>query len=224
MVDFATLRKNMVFGQLLPNQISHPLLLRAFETVPREEFCPKNRASLAYTDGVVCLSDTRFMLAPLALAKLIAALDIQLTDKVLDVGCGMGYSAAILNFLSSSVTGIEQDAHLFQKEIEHLYDLGYQIELHQSNFLEGWQNAAPYDIILVEGALSEIPTSLADQLKEGGKLGLFLKSTEATLAQAVLVQKVKKTFTTTALFEHEAPYILAPMSDSPSPWSDFYAE
>lgn len=224
MVDFATLRKNMVFGQLLPNQINHPLLLRAFETVPREEFCPKNRASLAYTDGVVPLSETRFMIAPLALAKLIMALHIQPTDKILDVGCGMGYSAAILNFLSPSVIGIEQDAHLFQKEMEHLYDLGYQIELHQSNFLQGWKEAAPYDIILIEGALGHIPVSLIEQLKEGGKLGMFIKNSKDGLSQAVLIQKVKKTYTTTPLFEHESPYIIQSSKEDLSPWSDFYAQ
>lgn len=223
MVDFALLRKNMVFGQLLPNRINHPLLLRAFETVPREIFCPKNKVSMAYTDHMIPLTGGRHMLAPLALAKLIAILDIKPNDKVLDVGCGMGYSSAIINFLSSSVIGIEQDAHLFEKEREHLYDLGYHIELHQSTLDQGWPKGAPYDIIIIQGAMKSVPAGLVSQLKDGGKMALFLKSSDDDLARGTLVQKSRKSLTQTTRFEHDAPFIHLAHSINHNPWSDFYA-
>lgn len=224
MVDFATLRKNMVFGQLLPNRINHPLLLRAFETVPREQFCPKTHQGLAYSDGIIPLSGGRFMLAPLALARLIMALEIAPTDKVLDVGCGTGYSSAIANFLSTRVIGIEQDAHLFQKEKEHLQDLGYPLELHQAVLSEGYPKGAPFDAILIQGASDSVPESLVVQLKEGGKMALFLKEGAHQCARGTLVQRIKKGFTTRPLFDHEAPMIdVLNANKQINTWSDFYA-
>ncbi len=224
MVDFATLRKNMVFGQLLPNRVNHPLLLRAFETVPREQFCPKSYQARAYSDGVILLPGGRFMLAPLALARLIMALEITPTDKVLDVGCGTGYSSAIVNFLSTRVIGIEQDAHLFQKEKELLQDLGYPLELHQAALSEGYPKGAPFDAILVQGASDSVPESLVSQLKEGGKMALFLKDGAHQLSRGTLVQRIKKGFTTRPLFDHEAPAIdTLNAKKQNNAWSDFYA-
>lgn len=170
-IDFARARANMVDGQIRTADVTNPPLLAAFLQVPREEFVPDNLKGLAYLDEELAIGGGRCLLAPAHLAKLIQAATVKPDDIVLDIGCGTGYSAAILSLLSASVVALEADAALVATAGETLGRLGYDNAVTVEGALEdGYAAEGPYDIILVPGACETVPETILKQLREGGRL------------------------------------------------------
>jgi protein-L-isoaspartate(D-aspartate) O-methyltransferase len=171
MADFASLRRTMVDGQVRTADVTDRPLIQAMLDLPRERFVPPAKAALAYLDLDLPLSGTRRMLKPMVLAKMMQALDISPSDRALDVGCTTGYAAALLSLLAASVVALEEDASLLDRARANLQSFATgKIELVQGPLMQGHAARAPYDVILVEGAIAMEPTRLCEQLADSGRL------------------------------------------------------
>jgi protein-L-isoaspartate(D-aspartate) O-methyltransferase len=173
MTDFAAARRNMVDGQVRTADVTDLRIISAMLEVPRERFVPPQAASLAYLDLDLGVGEgaqgTRRLLKPMVLAKLIQAADIAPTDLVLDAGCATGYTAALLARIAGQVVALEQDAGLVEAARAELSSLP-NVSVVSGPLSEGWPQAAPYDVVLVEGATEVTPQALCRQLKDGGRL------------------------------------------------------
>lgn len=176
MTDFAAARASMVYGQVRTNDVTDPLITAAMLEVPRERFVPSAMADVAYLDrdtpvGAAGAAASRYLLKPLMVAKLIQAASIKPGDRVLDVGCATGYTAALLAHLGASVVALEEDAELARVATTNLISLGLtQATVVTGPLRDGWPGSAPYDAILLEGRSERAPEQLLRQLAPGGKL------------------------------------------------------
>ncbi|MAW87484.1 MAG: protein-L-isoaspartate O-methyltransferase [Phyllobacteriaceae bacterium] len=169
--DFSLLRRHMVDSQLRTTSVSALDVLEAFLSVPREEFVPARKRDLAYIDEDVEVSAGRYLMEPSPLARLVQLAGVRPSDVVLDVGCATGYSAAILSRLASSVIAVEPDEDLAARAGDTLAELGYDnVVVLNRPLREGCAQEAPYDVILIDGAVDEVPQALSDQLRDGGRL------------------------------------------------------
>ena len=168
-------RFNMVETQIRPADVTDPQVLAAMNAVPRERFVPSAAVALAYADVPVRIAPGRYLLDPRSFAKLLQLAEIGPEDRVLDVGCGTGYSAAVLARLAAEVIALEQDADLVRVASGLLANAVGKVEVVQGGLIEGVKGQAPYDVIFVNGAVEQVPESLLGQLAEGGRLVTFLK-------------------------------------------------
>lgn len=168
---FVVARRNMVECQLVPGNVIHEDIVEALSNVPREQFVPEHLRGSAYIDEDLQIAKGRYLLAPLVLARLLVLADIRKTDSVLDVACGTGYSTAVLGQLAEKVVAIEEQMELAEKARQLLTRLHIpNAEVITGPFTPGHPAAGPYDMILLNGAIEQLPDSLADQLAEGGRL------------------------------------------------------
>jgi protein-L-isoaspartate(D-aspartate) O-methyltransferase len=176
--DFSELRVKMVDGQLRTTDVTNTPLLEAMLAVPREAFVPNNRKALAYIDENILISDrsgqgARYLMKPSPFAKLVQLAEIGPRDRVLDVGAGTGYAAAVLSRLGRSVVALETDNALADRAASTLAGLGYDnVSVVRGELKAGHEAGAPYDAIVVEGSVEELPETLLAQLAEGGRLAV----------------------------------------------------
>jgi len=167
MTDFAHARKTMVDNQLRTSAITDRRLLVAMGEVPREKFVPAVRRELAYIDEAQPLNATRKLGAPAPFARLVQLAGIEHTDRVLDVGCATGYSAAVLGHLAAEVVAVEDDAGLAATARKTLAEAGAG----NVSVVAGAGSApGQFDVIVVEGTVPAVPPGLLDQLKAEGRL------------------------------------------------------
>jgi protein-L-isoaspartate(D-aspartate) O-methyltransferase len=168
--DFQTKRKHMVKHQLKLRDIKDPRVLKAMGTVPRHEFVPEALRDQAYADWPLPIGHDQTISQPYIVAYMSQALDVKKGDKVLEVGTGSGYQAAVLVEMGAKVYSIEIVTPLGKQAAETLGRLGYKAHLKIGDGYDGWPEAAPFDGIIVTAAPKLIPVPLIDQLKEGGRL------------------------------------------------------
>lgn len=169
-MEYAVARQNMVECQIRPSQVSDPLVLEAMAEIPREIFLPKALKGIAYIDDDVPLGNGRFLMEPLVLARMIQAAEIQSDDVVLLVGCATGYPAAVLARLASTVVAVESNPDLIERATRGLAELEIDtVTILQGEPAEGIGDQGPYDVIFFDGAVSEIPDTVTDQLAESGR-------------------------------------------------------
>jgi protein-L-isoaspartate(D-aspartate) O-methyltransferase len=172
---FAELRRKMVEGQLRTTDVTDPALLEAMLRVPREQFVDEKRRPMAYIDQDIQIAPAsgdrpaRYLMKPSPFAKLVQLAAVGPDDRVLVVGAGTGYSAAVLAAIASSVTALESDPALAEWARTLLADSG-NVTVVTGNLPEGYAASAPYDVILVEGAVDFVPESLTGQLAQEGRL------------------------------------------------------
>lgn len=174
MTDFAAARRNMVDGQVRTADVTDLRLIAAMQEVPREQFVAPGMAGLAYLDiDVPVGTGPRRLIKPMVLAKLIQALELAGSDRVLDVGCASGYGAAVLARVAGQVVALEQDASLVNKTA---LAGAPNVTVATGALNEGFSPESPYDAILLEGATELPPEQLFRQLKDGGRLACVLGS------------------------------------------------
>ena len=163
--DFAAAREAMVESQLRPQGVTDPAVIEAMGTVQRERFLPSQTRPLAYVDRAVAIGDGRFLSAPAVLGQLLTQMKAEEGQRALVVGAGTGYSAAVLAAMDLKVTAIESVPELAATA----RDQG--INVIEGPLEEGWPKNAPYEQILIDGAVEYIPDAIIEQLAEGGRLG-----------------------------------------------------
>ena len=207
MVDFAAARSNMVESQIRTNKVTDPHLLDAFETTPRERFVPEPLRGIAYVDQDVALGGERFVMEPMVLAKLLQAARPGPGDVALDLGCGSGYATAILSRLVATVVALEVDAALAAAANQTLDELEIDnVVVVEGQLAEGYPKQAPYNVILLNGAVSEVPLAIADQLAEGGRL-VTVVSVGAGLGRATLMRRDSGVISSRILCDASVPVL-----------------
>jgi protein-L-isoaspartate(D-aspartate) O-methyltransferase len=171
MADFAAEREEMVERQLKARGIAEPRLLDAFATVPRERFVPAEASALAYQDSPLPIAAGQTISQPYIVAAMIAAAEIVPGHRVLEVGAGSGYAAAVLGRVAGEVISVERHAELAATARERLAALGYRnVRIVAGDGSAGWPGEAPFDAILVAASGSHVPQALLEQLRVGGVL------------------------------------------------------
>lgn len=177
MSDFAARRTMMVDTQVRPNDVTKFPVIEAMLAVPMEDFVPPSRRAVAYSGENLDLGGGRVLLEPRTLGKMIDMLDVQPGDLVLDLGCGYGYSSALLARLVQTVVAIEDDADMAAEAERRLSEAGvFNVAVLRAPLTEGAPKQGPYDAILVNGGVEDVPEAILAQLKEGGRIAaLFVE-------------------------------------------------
>lgn len=204
MTDFALARRNMVEGQLRPNRVTNSQLLTVVGTLPREKFLPDGLRSVAYSDEDVPLGSGRFLMEPMVLARLIQTLQPRETDRALVVASGRGYGAALLSRLVKSVVAVECDAALAAAASQTAKELALANIEQKVGPLEAGA-AGPYDVILIEGAVQQVPAAIVAQLVDGGRLATIVAGPPGALGTAQLFVKEGGVASARTLFDAGTP-------------------
>lgn len=169
--NFDFLREKMVKEQLIARGIKDKKTLSAFKEVPRENFIPCEYHDSAYGDYPTPIGSGQTISQPYIVALMTEKLSLTKDDKVLEIGTGSGYQAAILAKICKEVYGVERFAHLAKRAKDALENLGIDnVKIKIADGTLGWDEYAPYDAIVVTAAAPEIPQPLVEQLKENGRL------------------------------------------------------
>lgn len=184
--DFAAARRTMIDNQLRPVGVTDPAVLAAMGSVARERFVPDEARAMAYGDRSVALGGGRFLAPPAVLGQLLTAMAPATGDRALVVGAGTGYSAAVLAAIGCEVFALECAPALAARARE----LGARVV--EGPLEAGHKTAAPYDLVLIDGAVEQIPDAIVGQLADGGRLGAALA--EGGIARLVVGRKVAGAF------------------------------
>ncbi len=199
----------MVDQQIKRRGIKNPAILEAFRKVPRHQFVPEELISAAYTDRPLPIGEGQTISQPYIVAFMTEVLSLKRSDKVLEIGTGSGYQAAILGELCDSVYSIEIVASLGQRSRKLLQDMGYaNVQVKIGDGYQGWPEHAPFDAIIVTCSPAKIPPALKNQLREGGRMIIPVGS--AARQDLVLLRK-----TGNRLKEEKVlPVLFVPMVDT----------
>ncbi len=217
MTDFARARANMVEGQIRAGHIHHPGLLRALAAVPREVFLPRAASGIPYSEAEIIMPDAsspRLMPSPAAFAALAQLADIRADDLVLDAGCLSGYSSAVLARLApdGAVIALEESESLAVIAGQCFERLGItNVTIRTGALLGGAPDCAPFDVIVLEGAVREPPARLFAQLKEGGRLAAIID--EGGISRAWLFVRSGARVSARACFDAHMPPLSPPPAE-----------
>jgi protein-L-isoaspartate(D-aspartate) O-methyltransferase len=165
---FEHMRRAMIASQLRTTGTNDPAVLAAMGEVARERFVPARRIAMAYADALVPLTEGRQLNSPMALGRLLTEAAPEEAGNALVVGAATGYAAAVVTKLVSSVVAVEEDPDLAAAARKALADTN--VTFVEGPLTKGYAAGAPYDLILIDGAVETVPQALIDQLKDGGKL------------------------------------------------------
>ena len=176
MTDFSTRRTMMVDTQVRPADVTKFPIIDAMLKVAREDFVPTAQREAAYVGENLELGNGRVLLEPRSLAKMLDLLAIDGDELVLDLGCAFGYSTAVISRMAQAVVAVEQDADMAREAQDALVAAGADnAVVHEGSLAEGAAQHGPYDVIILQGGVSDVPPTLFDQLKEGGRIAaLFM--------------------------------------------------
>jgi len=201
MVDFAQARQTMVDCQVRPADVTDLRLIAALGHVARERFVPTASRAVAYLDRDMPLGGGRALIKPMVFAKLLQAAGVSASDRVLDVGCGAGYSSAVLAELAASVVALEEDAALAGDALAGIPN----VTSARGPLPAGWPPGAPYDVIVLQGSTEVAPESLLAQLADGGRLLAVVGSGPA--GKATVYRAAGTNITAQPLFDASAPLL-----------------
>ncbi len=168
--DHAAARAEMVERQIRQRGVRDPAVLHAMATVPRHEFVAEGTERRAHADSALPIGERQTISQPYIVALMCEALQLDRSSRVLDVGTGSGYSAAVLSLLAGRVFSIERHRSLADAARERLQRLGYDVEVRCGDGTLGWPEEAPFDGIVVAAATKDVPPALTEQLVDGGRL------------------------------------------------------
>ena len=171
MTTAASARDYMIDCQLRPNEVNDERIIDAISAVPREQFVPKSKRGIAYVDEDICVGNDRYLLEPVTFARMIVAAETGENDLILDIGCATGYSAAVLAQLCGTVVALEVDEDLYKTAEKTLADMEVMnAAVVKGKHQDGVAKQGAFDVIFMNGAVSDIPAKLLKQLAVGGRL------------------------------------------------------
>lgn len=213
-MDFEQARRNMVASQVKTNEVNDPLVIDAISQVPRENFLPAARQSLAYVDEDLEISPGRWLMEPMVAARLLQLADVQPTDHALVLPCGTGYMAAVLSYMAGSVVAVEEDGPIKDGASKLLGELGADtVAVVSGAVADGCPDQAPFDVIVFDGAVSAVPAEVQQQLADGGRLVAVIQS--GPVGRATLIQRTGDAFGRRAAFDASVP-VLPEFAPKPS--------
>ncbi len=168
--DYAAARNNMVDSQVRPNKVTDPRILDAMRALPREEFVPPSLAPVAYIDEDLPLGGGRVLMEPMVIARLVQLARVRPGERALVIAAGTGYGAALVAACGASVTALDDDEAFLAIALRVLPRYAPAVKIVHGPLAAGLTDGAPWDVILLEGAVSEIPAALAGQVAPGGRL------------------------------------------------------
>lgn len=212
MSDFETARLNMVESQVRPSDVTDRRIIRAMSTLPREMFVPGSMRSMAYIDEDIQIKPgnieepARYLMAPRSFAKLVQLAEVGASDVVLDIGCGSGYSTAVLSQLCESVVGLEADESLATQAAKILAELEIDNAVVLNGPMKnGYADEGPYDVIFINGSVSQVPAAVLEQLKDNGRLVTVISDTG--FGKSYLYQRVAEDVSRKAAFDAATPFL-----------------
>jgi protein-L-isoaspartate(D-aspartate) O-methyltransferase len=204
--DFDAARETMVESQIRPADVTDLNLIAAFRRTPRERFVPSAKMALAYGDTVLDYGDGRSLLLPRDFAKLVQAADIKPHEVVLDISCARGYSTAILSKLAETVVGLEVDDETVDRATALLTDLDVlNAAVVKGDLKRGASEHGPFDVIMVGGAVADVPEAWFGQLANGGRLAVIIK--DGPIGRATIFTKSGNAIGSRVEFDAHAPYL-----------------
>ena len=206
MFDYTAARRYMVESQIRTNDVTDLDVVRAFRLIPREDFVPQAQRALAYADAHVDLGGGRFMIRPRDFSKMVMAADIQPTDVILDIGCGRGYSTAILAQLGETVVGLEESDEAVNKST----DILVKNEITNAAVVKGElklgaSEHGPFNVIFVNGAVSSVPKNWLDQLANDGRLVCVVQ--KGAVGRACVYRRAGDTIGQSVVFDASLPLL-----------------
>jgi protein-L-isoaspartate(D-aspartate) O-methyltransferase len=206
MSDYATRRVTMVDTQVRPSDVTKFPIIEAMLSIPREVYVPSSKREAAYVGENVDIGSGRVVLEARTLAKLLDALDVQPTELVLDLGCGLGYSTAVIARLADAVVAVEEDEALAAEAQRTLSGEGVDnAAVLMGPLAAGDARHAPFDVITVQGGVETIPDTLLAQIREGGRIGAIFM--EGALGSARVGYKIDGVITWRFVFNATAPVL-----------------
>lgn len=197
MSDTANARQHMIDSQLRPNEVNNEVIIDAITSVCREKFVPKNLSGVAYHDDDIQVASGRSLMKPMTFARLVDAANVKDTDLVLDVGCGTGYSSAVLGRLAEAVVALEEDSRLVEIATDVLaVESCDNVAVVTGSLVDGLAAQGPYDLIFINGMIDQLPDTLVDQIADGGRLICVLndngigKATYVTCENGIIGKRV----------------------------------
>lgn len=206
MPDFSTRRTMMVDTQVRPSDVTKFPIIDAMLSIPREDFVPASQRETAYMGENLDLGEGRVILEPRTLAKMLDALDIGPDELVLDVGSALGYSAAVIAHMAQAVVALEEDEGRATEAPEALMTAGIDnVITHVAPLRDGAAEHGPYDVIVIEGGVTDVPEGLLAQLKDGGRIAcLFM---DAALGEVRIGYKIDGAVSWRRAFNAGAPVL-----------------
>ncbi len=212
MSDFERARLNMVESQVRPSDVTDRRIIRAMSNLPREVFVPGSMRSMAYIDEDIQIKpgnieeSPRYLMAPRCFAKLVQLAEVGVGDVILDIGCGSGYSTAVLSQLGESVVGLEADEGLATQAAKNLAELEIDNAVVLNGPMKtGYPGEGPYDVIFINGSVSEVPSEILEQLKDKGRLVTVISDTG--FGKSYLYQRVMDDISRSAAFDAATPVL-----------------
>ena len=188
--DFAAARNNMVDCQIRPNRVSDPRVLDAMRSLPREQFLPPALAPLAYVDEDLPVGAGRVLVEPLVIARLVQMARIRPGERVLVVAAGTGYGAAVAAACGGQVTALEEDDGLLATALRVLPRVAAGVRVVHGPLSAGLPGGEPWDVIIIEGAVTAIPAAYAGQLTAAGRIVTVVAAPGSGGGRAVLAERV----------------------------------
>lgn len=202
--DTAAARRRMVDSQLRPNRVLDPRIVAAMLEIPREAFVPPHLADVAYADEDLPVAPGRYLMEPMVFGRMLQEVGIGPSDRVLDVGCGSGYSSAVLSRLAARVVAVESSPELLAQARGNLIRLGAaSVTLINGQAAAGAPEHAPFDIIIVGGSVEHIPDALQSQLGDGGRLVAVVQG--RAIGKATIIERHGSAFGTRQVFDAATP-------------------
>ena len=208
MTLFDDARTHMIDSQLRPNRVADQRVLAAFAGIRRELFVPEKLRQVAYIDEDLPLGDGRYLMEPMVAARLLQEAAIERTETVLVVGAGTGYEAAVAAQLARNVVALEEDAELARRAraalVEHAIAA---VSVVEGPLVQGHRQRAPYDVILFGGAVAEVPSTVAAQLAEDGRLLAVVRPAAAAVGRATLTIRTGGLLARRVIFDAATPFL-----------------
>jgi protein-L-isoaspartate(D-aspartate) O-methyltransferase len=202
---FAEARTRMVDSQIRPNRVNDPRITNAMRRLPRERFLPASQSALAYADQDVPLGNGRTLIPPMAIARLVQLASPAQGERALVIAAGTGYGAALLAACGPRVTALEEDPALLAIAQRVLTEFAPEVTIAAGPLAAGWPSGAPYDVIILEGAVPAIPPAIAQQLRNNSGRLVTVICTGGRTSQAVLAEATSAGLRAQPMFDCAIP-------------------